>query len=133
VVAVANLKAVHILCWGLGSAVLMVIGAFRPWAKVLGLVSISGTDDGGDGWIVSRPPSGAIALLLWQTQSRRWLIAATVAGGAGLATTVYDRIDIEGTEGIDLGRFVDPGWGLYVAMIGSASLAAAAGRLVAHV
>jgi hypothetical protein len=76
---------------------------------------------------------GAIALLLWRTQSRRWLIAATVAGGAGLATTVYDRIDIEGTEGIDLGRFVDPGWGLYVAMIGSASLAAAAGRLVAHV
>jgi hypothetical protein len=63
---------------------------------------------------------GAIALLLWQTQSRRWLIAAIVAGGAGLATTVYDSIDIEGTtEGIDLGR--------------SASLAAAAGRLVAHV
>jgi len=105
---VASLKIAHILWWGLGSALLMVIGAFGPWAKVLGLVSISGTDDGGDGWIVIvAAVGGGIALLLWRTQSRRWLIGAVVAGGAGLATTIYDRIDIERTtEGIDLGRFV---------------------------
>ena len=28
----------------------MVLGAFGPWAKVLGVISVSGTD--GDGWLV---------------------------------------------------------------------------------
>lgn len=107
----------------------MLIGGFGPWAKVFGLVTISGTDDGGDGWIVIVAAAiGAVSLFLWQRRSRRWLILAVVAAGAALATTIYDRIDLERTTegGLDVGSLVDPGWGIYVAMIGSASLAAAA-------
>jgi hypothetical protein len=123
-----RLTAVRVFGWGLVSAVVMVIGAFGPWAKVLGLVTVNGTDDGGDGWVVIvAAVLGIVALLLWRMRSRRWLILSVIAGAAGLATAVYDRIDIEGTtDGVDVGALVDAGWGIYVAMIGSASLAAAA-------
>jgi hypothetical protein len=60
-------------------------------------------------------------------RGRWWSLLAALAAGVGLATTVYDRIDLEGTAvGIDVGRFLDARWGLYVAMAGSASLAIAA-------
>jgi hypothetical protein len=106
----------------------MVLGSIGPWAKVLGLVSVAGTDEGGDGWVVIGAAAvGGLALLLWRTRGRRWLIVTVIAAAAGLATTIYDRVDLEGTtEGIDIGQLVDPGWGIYVAMIGSASLAIAA-------
>lgn len=123
----AGLKTVHVLRWGLASAIVMVIGSFGPWAKVFGLVSISGTDGGGDGWIVIGAAAvGAIALFLWRVRSRRWLILAVIAAGAALATTIYDRVDLESSvDGIDIGQLADAGWGIYVAMIGSASLAVA--------
>jgi hypothetical protein len=38
--------------WAVASIVLMLVGAFGPWAKVLGLVTVNGTDDGKDGWVV---------------------------------------------------------------------------------
>jgi hypothetical protein len=125
----AALNKKHVLWAGLASALVMVIGAFGPWARVLSLVSVGGTDDGGDGWIVIGAAAvGALALFLWQTRSRRWLILCVIAGGAALATAIYDRVDIERTtsSGIDVGAFVDPGWGIYVAMLGSAGLAASA-------
>jgi len=123
----AGLKRVHVLWWGFASVAVMVIGSFGPWAKILGLVSINGTDDGHDGWVVIGAAAvGAVAFLLW-AKSRRWLILAVTAAGVGLATTIYDRVDLEGTaDGIDFGQLVDAGWGIYVAMIGSASLAVAA-------
>jgi hypothetical protein len=123
-----RLTAVQAMGWGLVSAVVMVIGSFGPWATVLGLVTVNGTDDGGDGWVVIVAAAvGAVAMLLWRLRSRRWLILAVIAGAAGLATTIYDRIDIEGTtDGVDVGALVDADWGIYVAMIGSASLVAAA-------
>jgi hypothetical protein len=123
-----RVTAVQVFGWGLVSAVVMVIGSFGPWAKVLGLITVNGTDDGGDGWVVIVAAAvGIVAMLLWRMRSRRWLILSVIAGAAGLATTIYDRIDIEGTtDGVDVGALVDAGWGIYVAMIGSASLAAAA-------
>lgn len=123
-----RLKAVHVLVWGFVSAIVMIIGSFGPWAKVLGVISVNGTDGGGDGWVVIVAAAiGAVALLLWRVRSRRWLILTVIAAAAGLATTVYDRIDLEGTtDGLDLGALVDASWGIYVAMIGSASLAVAA-------
>jgi hypothetical protein len=104
----------------------MVLGSMGPWVKLGGHVIINGTDDGHDGWVVIGAAAvGAVAFLLW-TKARSWLILAVLAAGVGLATTIYDRIDLEGTvDGIDVGLFFDPGWGIYVAMIGSASLAAA--------
>jgi hypothetical protein len=106
----------------------MVLGSIGPWLKVRGLDTIDGTDDGRDGWVVIAAGAvGAVAFLL-STRARPWLIFAALAAGVGLATTIYDRVDLEGAVagGIDIGRFVDAGWGIYVAMLGSASLAAAA-------
>src|ERR1051326_5453235 len=37
--------------WGIGSCAAMALGAFGPWAHVLG-VSVGGTDGTNDGWIV---------------------------------------------------------------------------------
>jgi hypothetical protein len=37
--------------WTLVSAGLMVVGAFGPWVKALG-IGVSGTDGSNDGWIV---------------------------------------------------------------------------------
>jgi hypothetical protein len=105
----------------------MVVGGFGPWAKVFGLLAVSGTD-GGDGWIVIvAAVIGAVSLFLWRRRSRRWLILAVVAGGAAFAAALYDRIDLARATvgGIDVSPLVSPGWGIYAAMVGSASLAAA--------
>jgi hypothetical protein len=106
---------------------MMILGSIGPWVDVGGLVNIDGTDDGRDGWVVIGAAAvGALAFLLWM-RDRRWSILAALAAGVGVATTVYDRLDLEGTvAGIDVGKFLDAGWGLYVAIAGSASLAAAA-------
>ena len=105
----------------------MVLGSIGPWVDVGGLVRIGGTDDGRDGWVVIGAAAvGALAFLLWM-RGRRWSILAALAAGVGVATTVYDRLDLEGTvSGVDVGRFLEATWGLYLAMAGSASLAAAA-------
>ena len=124
----AGAKPIHVFVWGLVSAVVMVIGSFGPWAKVLGVLTVNGTDDGGDGWVVIVAAAiGVVALFLWRARSNRWLLLTVVAAAAALATTIYDRIDLEGTtNGVDVGALVDASWGIYVAMIGSASLALAA-------
>ncbi|SRR5712691_518139 len=123
----AGMKRVHVLWWGIASVVVMVIGSFGPWAKILGFVTVNGTDDGHDGWVVIVSAAvGAVALLLFWAKARWWLIFAELAAGVGLATTIYDRVDLGGTSGgFDFGQIADPGWGIYVAMFGSASLAVA--------
>jgi hypothetical protein len=135
-------SALGLLGWALGGYRLLSIfvfcgallaGALYWYADrvavglVRGLVSIDGTDDGRDGWVVIGAAAvGALAFALWM-RGRWWSLLAALAAGAGLATTIYDRLDLEGTvAGIDVGRFLEAGWGLYVAMAGSASLAAAA-------
>jgi hypothetical protein len=126
---VAGIKAIHVFWWGLASVVVMAIGAFGPWAKILNLVTVNGTDESGDGWIViGAAIVGAIALALWRAQGRNWLALAAVAAAAALATTIYDRVDLERTttNGVNVGALIDAGWGIYVAMIGSLSLGIAA-------
>ncbi len=124
---IEDLKTVYVFVWGLASAGAMVLGSIGPWLKVRGLDTIDGTDNGRDGWVVIAAAAvGAVAFLL-STRARPWLVVAALAAGVGLATTIYDRVDLEGTAGgIDIGRFVDAVGGIYVAMLGSASLAAAA-------
>jgi 4-hydroxybenzoate polyprenyltransferase len=116
-----------VFLWGLASAGVMVLGSIGPWLKVRGLATINGTDDGHDGWVVLVAAAvGAVAILL-STRARPWFLLAALAAGVGLATTIYDRVDLEGTAGgVDVGRFFDAGWGLYAAMVGSGSLAVAA-------
>ena len=101
--------------------VLMVVGSFGPWAKILGTVTISGTDNGKDGWVVLGAAIGAAVFLLIAVLTRMgWfalggLIAGVIAGG----TTVYDVRDI---NGVGDGSVASAEWGIYIAMAGSFAL-----------
>jgi hypothetical protein len=70
----------------------MVVGSFGPWAKVLSTVTIYGTDNGGDGWVVLGAAIGAPIFLLVVALARmRWFaIGALIAGLIAAATTAYD-------------------------------------------
>ena len=108
----------------------MVIGAVGPWATVLGLITINGTDGGRDGWIViGAAVFAAILLLAYSRRRRRWLLVFPVlAGLAGAGTAGYDIVDIgRRFSGSSFGgsALVSIGWGIYVALIGSVSLAVA--------
>jgi hypothetical protein len=115
--------------WVGASLVLMVIGAVGPWAKVLNLITINGTDGGRDGWIiVGAAAFAAILLLVYAWRRRRWLLVFPVlAGLAGAATAAYDIVDIgrRFSASNGGGELVSVGWGIYVALIGSISLVAA--------
>jgi hypothetical protein len=102
------------------SLVLMVVGAFGPWAKVF-LFTIHGTDDSKDGWIVVGAAGVALVLLIVITLARlRWLaLIPLVAGGAAAATAAYDATDINRFGG---GGIASAQWGVYVALAGSIAL-----------
>lgn len=114
--------------WLLGSAALMVIGAFGPWAKALG-VSVSGTDGSNDGWLVVAAAviGGA---LFWGTRVQRYGAMWGLLGGvAGAGITLYDRSNIQNAinQAGPLGRaLAQVGWGLNLDLLASISMAVAA-------
>jgi hypothetical protein len=117
------------LWWAVGSIVLMLVGAFGPWAKVLGIVTVNGTDDGNDGWIVVGAAAVAVIVIgSFVRWPRRWLLTLSVlAGVAGAATAAYDINNINGLAPASESLFggvsvVDAGWGIYLALISSISL-----------
>jgi len=125
----AGMRPHHALWWALGSAVLMVIGSFGPWAKIF-VFSANGTD--GDGWIVILAALAAAGALwrYWFVRTRVWLVIAFLGGVAGVATTVIDRINLQDViDRSPFGGLLRPGWGIYAAMLGSASLCAAVAAL----
>lgn len=107
----------------------MVIGAFGPWVSVLGVITINGTDDGKDGWIVfGAAVVGAIALAFYAWRHKRWLVViALLAGLAGAATAGYDINDIGnvGSGSLFGNEVASRKWGIYLALVGSISLALA--------
>lgn len=110
--------------WALGSIVLMPIGAFGPWAKVLGIFTVKGTD-GNAGWtVVGAAAIGAVALGAFLRWRRRWLCAvALLAAAAGAATAAYNISDISSLNTSFAGTDVaTTEWGIYVALAGSISL-----------
>ena len=110
--------------WAIGSAIIAVIGSFGPWAKVLGVISVSGTD--GDGWIVIVLALVAAGLILLRQQrgSGLWAVAvAFVAAAIAAGTAIYDWNNLNGVA--DASGLVDAGWGIYLAALGSVSLALA--------
>jgi uncharacterized membrane protein (UPF0136 family) len=117
-----------------GSLVPMLVGAFGPWVTVAGIVTIEGTDGGRDGWlVVGAAAIAAVALVLYIRSRRRWVIALPLlAGLAGAATTGYDISDINGVASGNglLGGLVNTEWGIYLALVGSISLALATVALV---
>jgi hypothetical protein len=113
--------------WVLGSAGLMLVGAFGPWLKALGQ-SVGGTDGSNDGWLVVA--AAALGGLLFYTLrgSRGAGVWALLGGVAGVAVTLYDRSHVQ--RAIDKGglftqALVQIGWGLNLALAASASLALA--------
>src|SRR5436309_14409061 len=79
--------------WVLGSAALMVIGAFGPWVKALGQ-SVGGTDGSNDGWLVV---AAAVigGLLFYATRTHRTAgVWALLGGIGGVAVTLYDRSQV---------------------------------------
>ena len=114
------------LWWALASAALMVIAGFAPWATALDTISVSGTD--GDGWFVI--VGGAIAgALLWRharSGARGLAIGAAVIGALCTLIALYDLSDVNDVaDAAGLGSVIDPGWGLYLAIVASVSLTAA--------
>jgi hypothetical protein len=114
--------------WVLGSAVLMVVGAFGPWVKALGQ-SVSGTDGSNDGWfVVAAAVIGG--LLFYANRAHRAAgVWALLGGIAGVGITLYDRSNVQ--NAIDKGgafaqALVQIGWGLNLALAASASMAVAA-------
>ncbi len=116
-----------LVAWIAASAAAMVIGALGPWASVADLVTVNGTE--GDGWYIFGAglltAALAVPVLLRNTARRSLLIAAVVGAIATLITAV-DLADISSFAGSDgFGSIVDTGWGLYLALAGSISVAVA--------
>ena len=112
------------LLWAAASIVLMVVGAFGPWATVLGVFTYSGTDGSAGKTVIGAAAIAALAVGFVARLRRRWLcIVPFLAAAAGVATAAYNLHDIStmntSFDGVDL---VSTGWGIYVALAGSISL-----------
>jgi hypothetical protein len=106
----------------------MIVGALGPWATVF-FITVHGTDDGKDGWIVVGAAAAAgLAVLTRFVTRRRWLaIVPLLAGLLAAATAGYDVSDISSTasrHGLP-GNVVSTDWGVYLALVASISLALA--------
>ena len=107
---------------GLVAAGLMVLGGLGPWATVLDVASVNGTE--GDGWfLIGGGVVLGAALLAWRRRARRRLPALGIAAGVvGALVAFYDLSTIDdladGTGGFG-GNLVETGWGLYVSVLGS--------------
>jgi hypothetical protein len=115
------------LLWIEASAALMLIGAFGPWVKALG-VSVSGTDGSNDGWVVVVAAlfGGVLAAITYKNRGAGFF--ALIGGVAGLSTAAYDRNNVQDkiSNGGDLLRSVaSVGWGLNLCLFASISLAIA--------
>lgn len=119
--------------WAVLSVGVMVAGGFGPWSRVLNVVTTNGTD--GDGWIVIG--AGLVALALVALHARfktnvASLLVALLAALIAAATAIYDWTDLHRVSNETIG-LIHPGWGIYLASIGSVSLAASCVALIVTV
>lgn len=115
--------------WAVASVVFMAVGSFGPWARAL-FVNVSGLE--GDG-LITLAIAVAAAAALWRYAAggnRAFLVVIT--GGAAVAAGIgiYDANEIESRSSIEFfGQQLDlasVGWGLYLLIGASISLAIAA-------
>jgi hypothetical protein len=105
--------------WAAVSIVLMVIGTFGPWARVL-FASATGIDYH-NGWFVilaAAIAAGALILSWAREMTTEWLpLLSAAMGGVGVVIPLYDgKRHIWGIDGMATG------WGLFVSIAASASL-----------
>lgn len=109
------------------SAALMVVGVFGSWVKV-GPTALGGTTAGAHGWIVLAVALLAAGVCWFRRATRSAGVYVFCAGVAALVAAVYDRTHLAAVLGG--GQVVTDaagaGWGLYVALAASISLAVAA-------
>ncbi len=109
------------------SAALMVLGGLGPWATIADVATVNGTD--ADGWflIVGGLLAAALALpVLLRGKARRSLLIATGVGAIATLIAAVDLADVNGLGGAEVfGLAVDTGWGLYLSLLGSLSVAVA--------
>lgn len=93
----------------------MVVGAFGPWATLLGVLTVDGTD-GNAGWtVVGSAVVAAIALAVYARRQRRWIcVVPVLAGALGTYVTASNLHDISSSGGVETA-----GWGIYLAFAGS--------------
>jgi hypothetical protein len=105
----------------------MVVGAFGPWAKGLNVGTVRGTDYSDDGWLVVGCAVVAAALVFAGVRSgvRAPFVLAFFLGALSFGVALSDRHEVSNLEPI-----VQAGWGLSVALVGSAVLALGAGFLI---
>jgi hypothetical protein len=117
-----------VMTWVLGSAALMVLGAFGPWVKAFGM-SASGTDGSNDGWlVVGAAVIGGGLFALARNSKRLSGLVAILGGVLGVAVTLYDRHHVQSViqdGGALVQGLVQIGWGLNLALAASVSLAVA--------
>lgn len=109
----------------------MVVGAFAPWASVLGILSVSGTG-AGYGWIVviAGLVGGWILYLVVKKQkSRKLLIIAVLGGILASAVSILGLVSVQDVVS-NADGFVQTGWGLYLDALASVSFTIAVGRLL---
>jgi hypothetical protein len=116
--------------WMAASAVLMLVGALGPWARVLGL-SLSGIDFGVGGFVLLAAVVVGVLLGLFdqgRLASRKLVIASGLLGLVSFAvtTTYLAQLLPGGSAGELFGEEVlGGGWGLVLAWLASASLVGA--------
>ena len=98
--------------------ILMIVGSFGPWAKVLGTLTINGTDSGKDGWVtLVCGIIAAVFMLIVALAKMRWFaIGALLPGLVAAATAAYDITDI---NRLGNGSLASAQWGIYLALVGS--------------
>jgi hypothetical protein len=117
-------RAIPVAAWAaFGAAIAMVVGALGPWREALGgVVSVSGTANGGDGvYVIGMALVYAALIALWVSNPRTWkaVLAALVAlAVAGTAVADYGTLK----DGVaDQWRdTVSAGWGIWLAGIAGA-------------
>jgi hypothetical protein len=113
--------------WAAASTVAMAIGAFGPWLTILGTITARGTDDSAGWKVVGAAVVAAVALGLLLHWRARWLCTVPLlAAVVGIAISAYNLYDISNYSDTVFGAKLEKAdWGLYLALVGSSSLALA--------
>ena len=108
-----------------GASLLIILAAFMPWATI-GILSISGIDNNGDGTFTVLLGFIALGVVAFGTFARKWWWAAlaTLLGGIVIAIGFYDVLRIvnlnDETQAV---LEVSVGAGLLLTVIGGGLLA----------
>lgn len=112
--------------------VAMVVGSIGPWAMVNGH-TINGTTTGKDGvYVIVGGAIGLFFLIMFASTGRRGFLTTTVVFGVLAALIpIVDISDLSNLAGSFPSADISAGWGIYVALVGSAVLAI--GSLIARI